>query len=112
MKEGVQKLADRALVLSLSVAIIGSALKILHLPGANYLLLVGLSSVSLAALIKYFAEQTPEGYMRGISIAFVCMAVLFRLMRWPHASTLFELAIISGIALLVTIAFFRKQGPE
>jgi hypothetical protein len=76
------KLGNQCLTYSLPVAILGAFFRLMHFNGANYMLTVGLSSVALGALLKYWSEKTLEGFLTGAGIATVCMAVLFKLMHW------------------------------
>lgn len=108
MKEAVQKLADRALLYSLPVAILGAAFKTMHWPYANQMLLVGLSSVGLAAFLRYASEKTIEGYVTGYTIFISCIAVLFKIMHFAGASWMVEMAIGSAVVLGIIKLFFSK----
>lgn len=80
--EPFAKIGNRILTYSLPVAILGAFFRLMHYPYANQILIVGLSSIALGALIKYFSEKTMEGYLTGIAVAAACIGVLFKLMHW------------------------------
>jgi hypothetical protein len=82
MNEGLQKMADTALLYSLPVAIIGAVFKYLHYPYANQMLIVGLTSVAIAALLKYIPQKNAEGYLLAFGIAAGCMLTLFKLVHF------------------------------
>ena len=112
MKEGLKKMADRVLLYSLPVSIVGALFKILHFPYANQLLIVGLSSVGLGAFIKYSAEKTAEGYTTGITALLMALAFLFKIMHFQGAQWLIELTIVSALGLGVIRMFFHTEKPE
>jgi hypothetical protein len=112
VNEHAKKLLDNVLLASLGIAIVASVLKIMHLPGANQLLIVGLSTVGFAALIKYFSEKTLDGYITGAAIWLATTAVLFKLMHWQGADILIKLAVAAGIIRGIRIFFFGKKADS
>jgi hypothetical protein len=107
----LEQIANRALILALPVAIAGAGLKLMHWNGANILLLVGLSSVALASLLKYAAQDTLDGVLFGLAIFLACIGVLFKLMHWPYGSWIIDAAVVAGI--IWGIRSFRETGgPE
>jgi hypothetical protein len=82
MKEQMKKMADFALLSALPVSILGAVFKYMHIHGANILLMVGLPSVALAALLKYLPQKNTEGYLMGFGIAAGCFFALFKLVHF------------------------------
>ena len=82
MNERLQKLADTVLLYSLPVAILGAIFKYQHYRYANEMLIVGLSSVAMGALLKYIPQKNAEGYLLGFGIAIGCMLTLFKLVHF------------------------------
>jgi uncharacterized membrane protein len=87
------------MLLVLGVAIIGALFKILHWPGANILLILGLSWLAIVSFIRsaYVQERSTQGYLNGLSNALMIIGVLFKMMHWPHAMMMLYI----GIALWV-----------
>ena len=112
MKDGLQKMADTALLYALPVGILGAVFKIMHYPYANQMLMVGLSTVAIGGLLRYAAEKTPEGYSIGITIFLVCIAFLFKILHFPGSQELIELAILSAVISGIIMLFFRKGNQE
>ena len=113
MQPQIEKLIDRALLIALPVAILGSVFKTMHYPYANQMLIVGLGSVALAGFLKYALEKTLDGYITGAAISLGCIAVLFKLMHWGQADILAKLAL--GAAAIWGIRIFfpgKKEGEE
>jgi len=75
-------MADMVLLYSLPVAILGAIFKYMHYPYANPMLIIGLSSVAMGALLKYVPEKTAEGYLMGFGIAIASILVLFKLVHF------------------------------
>ena len=67
------------------VHFVGAILRLMHFHGANPLLIVGLSSVAVGALMKYASQLTVQGIVTGIAIAAICIIALFKLMHWGPA---------------------------
>jgi len=109
MESELQKLGNRVLLYSLPVAILGAAFKLMHFPYSNQLLIVGLSSVALGAVLKYFPEKKPDAYLTGSAIFTGCMAVLFTLMHWPNSTWLKEVAIVVAAIWGVKTLFFPDK---
>ncbi len=82
MNNGLQKMADTAMLYSLPVAIVGAVFKYMHYPYANVMLTVGLPSIAIAALLKYLPQKNAEGFLMGFGIAIACMLVLFKLVHF------------------------------
>ena len=107
----IEKIANRALIMALPVAIAGAVFKLMHWNGANILLLVGLSSVAVASLMKYAAQNTLDGVIFGLAIFLGCIGVLFKLMHWPFGNWMIDAAVVSGIIWGIR-SFMETGGPE
>ena len=113
MNSEFSKLGNRALLCSLPVAIVGALFRLMHYPYGNQLLLIGLSSVIIGAMLKYFVEKTIDSYLTGAAISAGCIAVLFKLMHWPNSELLIKIAI--GVAIIwgaKTLFFPDKEKQE
>lgn len=113
MESEFQKMGSRVLLYSLPVAILGAAFKLMHFHAANQLLIVGLGSVALGALFKYFPEKKPDAYLTGSFVFTGCIAGLFKLMHWPYSEIVIDIAIVVGIIWGAKTLFFPdKEAPE
>ena len=112
MNSTLAKLGNRVLLFSLPVAILGSLFRLMHYPYGNQMLLVGLSSVALGALLRYFSEKTIDGYLTGAAAFAGCIAVLFKLMRWPNSELLIKIAIGMAVVWGVKTLFFPVKEKE
>ncbi|MBK9195530.1 MAG: hypothetical protein IPO17_11200 [Flavobacteriales bacterium] len=93
-------------------------LKVLHLPMANVLLILGLSLLSMLYLIAgaFIFSSPPRtdqvvllSVLSGVALSIGCIALLFKLQYWPM-SQLFGLMAVSGF--VVTIAWGVMASRE
>ncbi len=107
-------------LIALAIALFGGLFKLMHWPGANILLLVGLSSLALYYIIMGFVSSAEAqngkerllGYGRNFAIAVLLMGGLFKLMHWPGANLMIiDGAVGLGIALLFQ-AFSSSEKRE
>lgn len=111
----ISKTLDTALLYSLPVTILGAAMRLKHIHGANQLLMVGLSTVALVALFKFWLKKTFEGYAAGTAIFFGCLAVLFKLMHFQGTELLAGITVVAGIfyaGAMAKNAFAPMQNKE
>lgn len=106
------KVADTALLYALGVSILGAVLKLNHMKFANQSLMVGLSSLAVAFLIKNLLKNTLEGYIAGITLFLACIAVLFELMHFPGADILTYFAIASAVVYVLNMARNFMNPPD
>ncbi len=106
----MEKIINTAQTLALPVAIGGALFKIMHWPGANVLLIVGLSSVAITSFLKYTADKTIDGYLLGGSIALAAIGVLNKLMHWEYSEQMIGLAIAGAVIYGIRVVISRK--PE
>jgi hypothetical protein len=98
------------MIAGLASAIAGSLFRLLHWPGANSLLIVGMGTLALGSLIQSLIINRLDAYLEGATKAFALMAVLFKLMHWPNLNVLIALAVISGILWAAkTFIFTAKE---
>lgn len=83
-----KQLLDKARLISLFIALLGGAFKLMHWPGANVCLITGLGTLTIVHIIMGFdaSIKSPQAkyinYARNFSIAVLLMGVLFYLMHW------------------------------
>jgi hypothetical protein len=102
---------------AVAAIILGSFLKIVHWPGANVMLLLGISLASLVFLPLIFILKTKEvdstrdklilaiGTLFGIVVS---IATLFKLLHWPYANILWLVSL--GILFFVFIPLYFFSG--
>ena len=110
-----------------SLALIALVLKLAHLPGSNFILVISLSCLAMLYFYLGFAlfNQIPfrkivkkESYQgvgtwriigaigAGIAFSQTLVGILFKLLHWQGALLLLQVGLIS-IALLAIIGFIR-----
>lgn len=75
---------------AIAVSILGALFKIMHWPGANIMLIVGLCSVStchfaLITILQSSGKAKWTNYLKHYSIAALVLGYLFKVMHWPGA---------------------------
>lgn len=79
-------------ILGLGVSLMGALFKTMHWNGANIMLICGLSSLSLAHIIKAIFLNTAQGKAKlahlllNVGIGILLLGVLYQLMHWPGAN--------------------------
>ncbi|MCX6199616.1 MAG: hypothetical protein NTY88_10425 [Bacteroidetes bacterium] len=107
----MKNILEKARIAALVISLIGGAFKLLHWPGANITLVVGLGSLSLCHLLRIFfvealnRKQKLIHYFSNLGIACLVMGVLFTLMHWPSSRFMVTAGII-GWALSYAVEFF------
>ncbi len=82
-------------------AVAGSVFKLLHWPGANILLIVGLCALAFLQLIKAQRPETEnrkkvmQHYAKHLTLAVLLIGILFYLMHWPSGKLLLQIGIAS-----------------
>jgi len=101
---------ERLKALVIAVSVIGAFFKLMHWPGANMMLIAGLSLLGLIHLALSFMgngitqKELYIQYARSSGIALTIFGALFKIMHWPGASTIL-IAGIGGIVLSFAIQF-------
>lgn len=107
----MKSILEKARIAALVISLIGGVFKLLHWPGANITLVVGLGTLSLCHLLRtpFVAglnrKQKLIHYFSNLGIACLVIGVLFTLMHWP-SSRLMVTAGIIGWALSFGVEFF------
>lgn len=108
------KVVSYSLKVGLIFTFLGAAFKVQHFPGANILLVVGLTTLSLNFLFGSF-EPANNGFQKlffGFAMSLFTIGLLLKWMHWPGAN----LAIIVSLFLLsihyILKAFFRSINPS
>jgi hypothetical protein len=106
------KYINTMLMLSLAVCIIAALLKLMHIQGSNLLLLASLPAVAICAFAKNAIGGTLKGVLTGTAIAWACVAVLFKLMKWPNGDVIFKSAFVIGAMCMVYNYFIARQPGD
>lgn len=97
--------------------IIGSFFKVMHWPGANVMLLLGIGLASLVFLPLLFILKTREANSRrdkmvlGVGTFFgilISLATLFKILHWPGANNMWIASL--GILVLVFLPLYFFTG--
>lgn len=95
---------------SAGIIIIGALIKIMHWPGADIMLIVGLLSVPVIYTIYFFASKRSLNLQSILKVLFVYGTVLWRLFtieHWPYANELQQISEL--VLLLILVLFFSKN---
>ncbi len=108
--------------LSAVAFIIGSVLKVMHLPGAAVMLVLGFLSLSFIFLPLLFVLKTREaGTMRdklilglGTTLGILySVSMLFKVMHWPGANIMWVSMLVIALTIFIPIYFFTGiRRPE
>ncbi len=107
----MKNIIEKARIAALVISLIGGAFKFLHWPGGSFLLLIGLSSLSLCHIIRVRFNNNLKGkeriihYLSNFGIAALVIGVLFTLMHWQGAQPIVTVGVI-GWALSYAFDFF------
>ncbi|MBL7896791.1 MAG: hypothetical protein JNK50_15945 [Bacteroidia bacterium] len=97
--------------------LLGASFKVMHWPGANILMLLGIASMSLVFLPFMFTLKIKEKQNTkdklilatgSIAATMVGITSLFKIMHWPYASIL--LSVTLSIVLLVFLPLYFISG--
>ncbi|MES2836750.1 MAG: hypothetical protein V4667_04465 [Bacteroidota bacterium] len=102
--------------------IAGSIFKIMHWPGASFMLVIGITIISFIFLPLLFLLKTKEsksvkdkiilGLGTFIGILF-CLSALFKVMHWPGANLMMTVNLSTLFFLFLPIYFFGGiRNPE
>lgn len=89
-------------LLGLATSLMGALFKTMHWNGAGILLICGLSSLSLAHIIKALFLNTNQGKAKlahlllNLGVGILLLGVLYQLMHWPGANII----LYAGLAPL------------
>lgn len=103
--------------LAIAVAVLGALFKIMHWPGANIMLIVGLGSVSLCHLYFAALNQLTDGYnwqnyVKHYAVAMLLTGYLFKLMHWPGSNIMLIAGGFAFVASFVTGVFSQRNEEE
>ena len=113
----IQTVTEKLRIASVAVALLAAFMKIMHWPGANNLLIVGLGTLALCHLIRAFDKGGLKGkvlyvqYVSNYSVAILVIGALFTLMHWPNGRILLYIGLITaGTAYLAE--YFWKDSTD
>lgn len=107
--------------ISTAAFVIGSFLKIMHLPGANVLLFLGFVSISFLFLPLLFILKSREAasirdkliIATGTAVAILyCLSMLFLLFRWPGARVIWLSTLMITSFVFLPAYFFTGIRRE
>lgn len=111
----MKKLIYMSAIVCLNIIVFGGLFKVMHWPGANLLLTIGMLSFAfvilpLAFINSYKAEQNSKAvYIAGFISVFAFLVMgLFKILHWPGAGPMLVLCITLPIVLFLPI-FIRNQ---
>lgn len=97
--------------IGIAILIFGTLFKVLHWPGANFMILTGGVMAALAAIVVLVTKPGPKpasAAMRTITGALLITFLLFKLFRLPFADAWVLAALVSTVGLL----FVERDGPR
>ena len=112
------KRAERVLWFIIGAAIV---LKVLHLPMANVLLILGLSLLSMLYLIAgaFIFSSPPRtdqvvllSVLSGVALSIGCIALLFKLQYWPMAQLFGLMAVLGFVVAVAWGAMASRERPD
>ena len=118
----MKKVMLRSGMFSAITFVLGSILKIMHLPGANVVLLFSIFIISFIFLPIYFLVKTKEvkvvkdKFLFGFGVLFgilFCISTLFKMLHWPGATILWLTSLVVLFFLFLPVFFFSGiRNPE
>lgn len=89
--------------------ILGVLFKVMHWPGASFLLVV--SMLSIAMLLAFSALKTRTWYYALLPLLFsiTVLMALFKIMHWPQPNQLLFGSYFAFSVLLICVLFYRAQ---
>lgn len=105
--------------LSLSVLILGFLFKIMHWPGCNEMLIIGIGCLSVASVIKGFMvrlDGSPYmkfgvfGFFFGLSIT--TMSSLFFLMQWPGTNEMIIVGVGTLPYVIIAYGYLKRKNID
>lgn len=91
------------------IAVIGLLFKLLHWPGANYMLILSLSTISITAFLRLSQEEGVSSKIGAIAGGLLPIGLLFKLMRWPNGQQIIYIAIGFALLSIGLMAFAKKE---
>ena len=112
--EGSSKDPLSSIIYKLSIGngtmyILGVLFKVMHWPGASFLLVV--SMLSIAMLLAFSALKTRTWYYALLPLLFsiTVLMALFKIMHWPQPNQLLFGSYFAFSVLLICVLFYRAQ---
>ena len=107
--------------LSLSVLILGFLFKIMHWPGCNEMLIIGIGCLSIATLTKGFMVR-PSGllatkfivssYIFFFGLSITTMSSLFFLMQWPGTNEMIIVGVGTLPYVIIAYGYLKRKNID
>ena len=105
--------------LSLSVLILGFLFKIMHWPGCNEMLIIGIGCLSVASVIKGFMVRLDGSpYMNSIVLGFflglsvTTLSSLFFLMQWPGTNQMILVGFGTLPLVIMVYGYLKRKNID
>lgn len=111
LKEGSlikSKLFITLMVLLIITSVAGFLIKILHWAGADLMIMIGLSGISLVYIIHFLLKKAKKltDYLKVIWLLSFSMGALFMILHWHYGYLLIQ---IQSIVFLILFAIFTAR---
>lgn len=108
-KNNLSSLMHKLTVCNGTMYIFGVLFKVMHWPGANFLIVV--SMLSIAMLLAFSALKTRTWYYALLPLLFsvTVLMALFKIMHWPQPNQLLFGSYFAFSVLLICVLLFRAQ---
>ena len=104
--------------ISLAILLLGLNFKMMHWPGCNQMIIVGLWNLSLSAVLKSFFSRPAESKaklwitMFYLAQAVAIMGLLFVIMRWPGCNEMILTACGALLVMAIVYPIATGRGFE
>ena len=100
----------RFTIINGSIYIAAVMFKIMHWPGANFMLVVSMATLGLILVLS--ALKTSKWYYALLSLLFsiTLIMALFKILHWPRPPYLLYGSYFGFISLLVVVLFYRGKS--
>lgn len=112
-----KQLLERFQLAALFIALLGGGFKLMHWPGANIMLIVGMGNLVIYYIISGFIPPAKNrkavliNYARSFATAILIAGLLFYIMRWQGAK-LMLIEGTAGVALSFVLQFIWPDNNE
>ncbi|MFN8298141.1 MAG: hypothetical protein U0T75_03475 [Chitinophagales bacterium] len=105
----MKKTLTSLLTVAALVVVIALLFKIMHWPGANFMLIAGLGTISIAVFLRLSQEEGLSSKIGAVAGGLLPIGLLFKLMRWPNGQEIIYIAIGFALLSIGLMAFAKKE---